>query len=68
MRARDKGAADLGRIPAGHDAQAERFFFFDMAWREILHRVLSLIVQISIERGAGAVEPESVRTVAPLAG
>jgi hypothetical protein len=39
-----------------------------MAWREILHRVLSLIVQISIERGAGAVEPESVRTVAPLAG
>ena len=68
MRARDKGAADLGRIPARYDAEAERFFFFDMALREILHGVLSLAVQICIERGVRVVEPESVRTVDLLAG
>src|SRR5437868_12968239 len=42
MRARDEGAADLGRIPAGDDTAAERFFGLDVTGREILHQVLSV--------------------------
>src|SRR2546423_13320677 len=42
MRARDEGAADLGRIPAGDDAEAQRFFSLDVTGREILHQVLSV--------------------------
>src|ERR1700704_530867 len=41
MRARNEGAADLGRIPAGDDTEAERFFCLDVTGREILHQVLS---------------------------
>ena len=42
MRAGDESSADLGRIPAGLDAEAKRFFRHDMTWREILHQVLSV--------------------------
>jgi hypothetical protein len=42
MRARDEGSADLGRVPAGYDAETKRFFCLDMTRREILHRVLSV--------------------------
>src|SRR5687768_11015759 len=43
MRPRDEGSADLGRVPAGLDAETKRFFRHDMTWREILHQVLSFM-------------------------
>src|SRR6186713_3327467 len=43
MRARDEGSADFGRVPAGLHAEAKRFFRHDMAWREVLHQVLSVL-------------------------
>src|SRR2546429_8205131 len=42
MRARDEGSADLGRVPAGLDAEAKRFFRHDVTRRQILHQVLSV--------------------------
>src|SRR5690242_6207845 len=53
MRARDEGAADLGRIPAGDDTEAQRFFGLDVTGREILHQVLSVCVARSCIEGAG---------------
>src|SRR3954465_15173590 len=42
MRPRDEGSADLGRVPAGLDAETKRFFRHDVTWREILHQLLSV--------------------------
>jgi hypothetical protein len=42
MRAGDEGSTDLGRVPAGLDAETKRFFRHDMTWRQILHQVLSV--------------------------
>ena len=42
MRTGDEGPADLGGVPAGYDAEAERLFGLDVAGREILHQVLSV--------------------------
>src|SRR6266446_1542806 len=41
MRSRDEGSADLGRVPAGLNTEAQRFFCHDVTGREILHQVLS---------------------------
>jgi len=42
MRARNKGSADLCRIPARNDAEAKRLFSLHVAGREILHGMLSI--------------------------
>src|SRR3979411_16475 len=40
VRARDESSADFGGIPAGYDPETNRFFCFDVAWREDLHGTL----------------------------
>jgi len=51
MRARDEGSADLGRIPAGYHAKAERLFGFDVTRRKILHGMLSVGVRDGSNEG-----------------
>src|SRR4029077_10047554 len=53
MRARNEGAADPGRIPAGDHTKAQRFFGLDVTGREILHQVLSVgPFELCVERAA----------------
>ena len=49
VRARDKGPADLDRVPARLHAEPERFFCLDVPWGESLHQVLSVGVRSHIE-------------------
>src|SRR5437879_4941109 len=49
VRARDKGPADLDRVPARLHAEPERFLCLDVLWGESLHQVLSVGVRSHIE-------------------
>jgi len=53
MRARNEGTADFGRVPAGDDTEALRFFGLDVTGREILHQVLSVYAVRSCVERAG---------------
>jgi hypothetical protein len=41
MRPRHKCSTHFCAVPAGDDAEPERLFDFDVAWRKILHGLLS---------------------------